>query len=144
MPHPTRVLFVSDANAARAPMAAALLKRLGGAGFEVHSAGFEPQPLHPLTVQAMQEIGIDLSGHASRHVNDFLDTQFDYSIILCDRDVHFLPDYPHDHVNLHWACDDPAAAGGSEAERLAAFRRTRDELRARLEAWLASLPKPGA
>jgi arsenate reductase len=144
MPHPTRVLFVSDGNATRSPMAEALLKRLGGAGFEVHSAGFEPQPLHPLAVQAMQEIGIDISAQASRHVNDFLETQFDYSVILCDRDMHFSPDYPHDHVNLHWACDDPTAVGGSESERLNAFRQTRDELRARLESWVASLPKRGA
>lgn len=142
MPHPTRVLFVSDANAARSPMAAALLKQLGGGAFEVHSAGFEPQPLHPLAVQAMQEIGIDIAGHAPRHVNDFLDTQFDYSIILCDRNVHFSPDFPHDHVNLHWTCDDPGTVSGSEAERLDAFRRTRDELRARLTQWLASLRRP--
>jgi arsenate reductase len=144
MSNPIRVLFVSDGNAARSPMAEALLRQLGGGRFEVKSAGFEPQPLHPLAVQATGEVGIDLSGRTSRHVNDFLDTQFDYSIILCDRDAHFCPDFPHDHVNLHWSCDDPAAVGGSDAEPLNAFRSSRDDLRARLENWLARLPPPGA
>jgi arsenate reductase len=139
----TRVLFVSDANSARSQMAEALLRKLGGDRLEVHSAGFEPSPLHPLAVKAMAEIGIDISSQRSKHFNDYLETQFDYAILLCDRGRQFCADFPHDHATLHWVCDDPTEARGTEAEKMEAFRRAREQIRGEVEQWLATKPPEG-
>lgn len=136
---PIRVLFLSDSNAARTQMAEGLLRSLGGARYEVHSAGLdEPAPLNPLAVQAMAEIGLDISGQRSKHLNDYLDTQFDYVITLCDRARVACPDFARDGETLHWQLDDLSATPGTDAESLAAFRRLRDELRSSLERWIAA------
>lgn len=139
MPAPIRVLFLSEADAARAPMAEALLRRLGGAEFEVRSAGLDPRPLHPLAGRAMAEIDIDLAGHRTRHLNEYLEERFDHVVTLCGHDEHFCPDFPHDKDTLHWVCDDPAEVRGTEAQQLDAFRQARDSLRTQIEAWLATL-----
>ena len=136
---PVRVLFLSDSNSARTQMAEALMRSLGGMRYEVHSAGLdEPAPLNPLAVQAMAEIGLDISGQRSKHLNDYLDTQFDHVITLCDRARVACPDFARDCETLHWQVDDPAAAPGTDAERLASFRHVRDELRRTLEGWIAA------
>jgi arsenate reductase len=139
MQHPIRVLFVSDGNSARSQMAEGLLRHLGGDGFEVHSAGLDLKPLHPLAVKAMSELSIDISGQRSKHVNDYLDVQFDHVVTLCERSERFCLDFPRDRDALHWQCDDPAEAGGTEAGRLDAFRRARDEIRGQVQRWLAAL-----
>ncbi|TCS71742.1 arsenate reductase [Sulfuritortus calidifontis] len=144
MPTPQRVLFLCDGNAARSQMAEGLLRALGGPGFEVHSAGLEPRPLHPLAVEAMAEAGIDIAGQRSKHLNEFLDTRFDRVITLCDRTRESCPDFPRDNETLHWAIDDPTAAPGTQAEQLAAFRRARDAIRREIERWLATTTKPHA
>jgi len=136
---PIRVLFLSDSNSVRSQMAEALLRSLGGDRYESHSAGLdEPAPLHPLAVQAMGEVGLDTSAQRSKHLNDYLDTQFDYVITLCDRARVACPDFARDNETLHWHLDDPANAPGGDADKLAAFRRVRDELRASLESWITS------
>ena len=136
---PVRVLFLSDSNSARTQMAEALLRSLGSNRYDVHSAGLdEPAPLHPLAIQVMAEVGLDISGQRSKHLNDYLDTQFDHVITLCDRARVVCPDFARDSETLHWQVDDPAAAPGTDAERLAAFRRVRDELRQSLEDWIAA------
>jgi arsenate reductase len=139
MQFPIRVLFVSDGNAARSQMAEALLRKLGGDGFEVSSAGLEPKPLHPLAVSAMKEVGIDIAKQRSKHVNEYLEIQFDYAVTLCDRGSLFCPDFLHDHATLHWICDDPTEAPGTEAEKLQAFRNARDEIQTQIEHWLTTL-----
>lgn len=136
---PIHVLFLSEANASRSQMAEALMRHLGGRAIDVHSAGLDPQPLHPLAVRAMAEIGLDVSGQRTRHLNDYLDARFDHVVTLCGRDELFCPDFPHDGETLHWVCEDPAEVLGTEAQRLDAFRRARDELRRRIEDWLAVL-----
>ena len=134
-----RILFLSDSNSARTQMAEALLRSLGSNRYDVHSAGLdEPAPLHPLAIQVMAEVGLDISGQRSKHLNDYLDTQFDHVITLCDRARVVCPDFARDSETLHWQVDDPAAAPGTDAERLAAFRRVRDELRQSLEDWIAA------
>ena len=136
---PVRVLFLSDSNSARTQMAEALLRSLGSNRYDVHSAGLdEPAPLHPLAIQVMAEVGLDISGQRSKHLNDYLDTQFDHVITLCDRARVVCPDFARDSETLHWQVDDPAAAPGTDAARLAAFRRVRDELRQSLEDWIAA------
>lgn len=120
-------------------MAEALLRKLGGERVDVHSAGLDPVPLHPLAVASMAEIGIEISGQRSRHLNEYLDSQFDV-ITLCDRSREYCPDFARDGETLHWSFGDPAGVEGSEAERLAAFSRERNAIRQSVADWLASIP----
>jgi len=130
------VLFVSDGNSARSQMAEGILRKLAGNKFEVFSAGFDPKPLDPMAVMVMNEIGIDISHQQSKHVNDYLEKQFDYSINFCGHDRYFCLDFQHDHAALQWTCDDPALAIGSHAEKLEAFRNTREQIQQLIENWL--------
>jgi arsenate reductase len=118
-------------------MAEALLRSLGGGDFEVHSAGTEPKGLHPLTVEVMRESGIDVSGQESKSLERFLGQAFDYIITVCDRARDNCPTFPGDNVRIHWGFEDPAAATGGQAERLAVFRRVRNEISERLRMWVA-------
>lgn len=133
---PTRVLFLCTGNSARSQMAEALFRHLGGAGWEVWSAGSAPAGLNPLTVVAMREIGIDVAGAESKHLDRFLGDPWDYVITVCDQAREACPLFPGGREQLHWSFPDPAAASGSAAERLAAFRRVRDLIRARTETFL--------
>jgi len=136
MGYPIRVLFLCTGNSARSQMAEGLLRSLGGADFEVHSAGTHPQPLHPLAVQAMRESGIDIAGQQSKSLNRFLGQPFDYIITVCDRARDHCPTFPGDNERIHWGFADPAAVTGTEDERLAAFRRVRNEIAERLRLWV--------
>jgi arsenate reductase (thioredoxin) len=118
-----RVLFVCTGNSARSVMAEALLRRHGGADFEVHSAGTEPKGINPLTLRVLDEAGIDASWARSKSVSEFLGQQFDYVITVCDQARQTCPIFPGVHETLHWGYEDPAAAEGTEEERLAVFRR---------------------
>ncbi len=139
MSAPIHVLFLSEANAARSRMAEALMRKFGGSAIDVHSAGLDPQPVHPLAVQAMAEIGLDVSDQPARHLNDYQDVRFDHVVLLCGQEEHFCPDFPHDGETLHWICEAPAGILGTEAQRLDAFRIVRDELLRRIEDWTAAL-----
>jgi arsenate reductase len=141
MHYPVRVLFLCTGNSARSQMAEGLLRALGGKDFEVHSAGLEPRELHPLAIKAMAESNIDISGQRSKHLNEFLDIQFDYIITVCDRAKDSCPTFPRDSENIHWGYDDPAAAPGTEEEQLAVFRRVRNEIRQRLGIWIPAIRK---
>ena len=120
---PIRVLFVCTGNSARSVMAEALLRQLGGAAFEVHSAGTEPKGINPLTLRVLEEAGIDASWARSQSVTEYLGQHFDYVITVCDQARQSCPVFPGVHESLHWGYEDPAEAEGSEAERLAVFRR---------------------
>jgi arsenate reductase len=120
---PIRVLFVCTGNSARSVMAEALLRRHGGADFEVHSAGTEPKGINPLTLRLLEEAGIDASWARSKSVTEFLGQPFDYVITVCDQARQSCPVFPGVHEALHWGYEDPAAAEGTEEERLAVFRR---------------------
>lgn len=120
---PIRVLFVCTGNSARSVMAEALLRRHGGADFEVHSAGTEPKGINPLTLRTLEAAGIDASWARSKSVTEFLDQRFDYVITVCDQARQSCPVFPGVHESLHWGYEDPAAAEGTEEERLAVFRR---------------------
>lgn len=118
-----RVLFVCTGNSARSVMAEALLRRQGGADFEVFSAGTEPKGINPLTLRVLAESGIDPSFARSKSVTEFLGQPFDYVITVCDQARQSCPVFPGVHESLHWGYEDPAAAQGTEEERLAVFRR---------------------
>lgn len=132
-----RVLFLCTHNSARSQMAEGLLRHLAGDRFEVASAGTERTRVHPLAIAAMRELGIDLAGHTSKTLDAFTGERFDHVITVCDRANESCPIFPGAAERLHWGFDDPSAATGSDAERLAAFRTVRDAIRERLSDFLA-------
>jgi arsenate reductase len=104
-------------------MAEALLRRDGGAAFDVQSAGTEPKGINPLTLRVLEEAGMDASWARSKSVTEFLGQRFDYVITVCDEARQACPVFPGVHQTLHWDYEDPAGAEGTEAERMAVFRR---------------------
>ena len=133
---PIRVIFVCTGNSARSQMAEALLRRDGGAAFEVVSAGVNPRPVDPMTVRALDKVGIDISDAKSKPVGQFLGKRFDYVITVCDRARATCPVFPGGSVTLHWGVDDPAEATGTDEERQAAFDRALKELAIRIHTFL--------
>lgn len=129
---PIRILFVCTGNSARSQIAEAVLGRLGGDDFEVHSAGTEPKGVHPLTLRVLADAGIDWSAATSKSVVEFLGQPFDYVITVCDNARQTCPVFPGTHRSMHWDLEDPAEAEGSDAARLAAFQRTYAELNERI------------
>jgi arsenate reductase len=127
-----RVLFVCTGNSARSVMAEALLRRRGGADFEVRSAGTEPKGINPLTVRILEEAGLPTDGLRSKSVNEFLDHRFDYVVTVCDQARQVCPVFPGSHQPMHWGYEDPALATGSDEERLAVFRRVFTQLGERI------------
>jgi thioredoxin type arsenate reductase len=133
---PIRVIFVCTGNSARSQMAEALLRRDGGAAFEVVSAGVSPRGVHPMTIKALDKVGIDITGARSKPVGEFLGQRFDHVITVCDRARATCPVFPGGSETLHWGIDDPAEATGTEAERQAAFDRALRELAGRIHTFL--------
>ena len=105
---------------------------MAGAAFEVYSAGTHPLRVNPLAIEVMRERGIDISGHRSKSVDEFSGQQFDYVITVCDNANENCPLFPGKVERIHWSFEDPAAAAGEPDERLAIFRRARDEIEARV------------
>jgi arsenate reductase (thioredoxin) len=131
-----RVLILCTANSARSQMAEGLLRHEAGPSCEVFSAGTTPTRVRPEAIAVMREAGIDLSGHHSKSVEEFLGQDFDYVITVCDNARESCPVFPATTRRIHWSIEDPAAVGGGEEERLNAFRRARDEMQKRLRAFL--------
>jgi arsenate reductase len=131
------VLFLCTHNSARSQMAEGVLRALAGDRFDVASAGTEATRVHPLAVRAMAEVGIDLRRHTSKTLDRFLDAVWDDVVTVCDSANARCPVFPGGARRLHWSFDDPSAAAGTEEERLEVFRRVRDEIAARIRAWLA-------
>ena len=118
-------------------MAEGLLRRLAPERLEVESAGTQATRVHPLAIEAMREIGVDISRHHSKTLDGFVDRPWDYVITVCDHANERCPLFPGRTRRIHWSFEDPSAAGGTEAERLVVFRRVRDAIAARLTRWLA-------
>jgi arsenate reductase len=114
-------------------MAEGYLRHIGGNEFEPMSAGIEPKGLNPLAVEAMQEIGIDISQQKSKYVREFLGQPIPYVITVCDNAKQRCPVFPRTYKLLHWSLEDPAEATGSHDEKIIVFRRVRDEIRQRIE-----------
>lgn len=137
------VLFVCTHNSARSQMAEALLRRAGGEFFEAHSAGLKPTAIHPYTYQVMKEIGIDLEAEGQRSkglVEEYFDKRVHvgYLITVCQQAEAECPTYPGVSVRQYWELEDPVAYAGSEEEKLARFRAVRDEIAARVQAFIAA------
>jgi len=124
-----RVLILCTGNSTRSQMAEGLLRHNAGDRFEVESAGTKAGFVRPEAIAVLRELGIDISRHHSKNVNEFEGQDFDYVITVCDHARESCPMFFGRAEKLHHDFEDPAAAEGSEAERLAVFRRVRDELR---------------
>ena len=132
-----RVLFLCTGNSARSQMAEGWLRHLAGDRFEVFSAGSHPVGLNPVSVEAMAEVGIDISAHRSKSVSEFLTQPFEYVITVCDRAKESCPIWPGPTHLLHWSFDDPAEVVDSDEARRQLFRRVRDEILGRIKGFLA-------
>lgn len=133
----SKVLFLCTGNSARSQMAEAFLRQYGGDRFDVYSAGLEPSVLNPLTVQIMEEIGVDMSSHYSKSLIQYLGKEhFSYLITVCDRAEAKCPVFPGMGVRLHWGFEDPAAFQGTAADKLEKFRQVREQIRTAVQNWL--------
>jgi len=132
----TGLLFLCVANSSRSQMAEGIARSLAPPGVEVMSAGSQPTQVNPFAVRAMRELGIDISEHRSKSVDDVDDARIATVVTLCAEEV--CPVFPGTVQRHHWPFEDPAAASGSDEERLAAFRRVRDQICARLEVYFHS------
>ncbi|HZS48545.1 MAG TPA: arsenate reductase ArsC [Blastocatellia bacterium] len=139
MNSPKRVLILCTGNSARSQMAEGLLRHDGGDRFEVYSAGTKPSQVRPEAIEVMKEIGIDISSHRSKSVDEFVGQSFDYVITVCDNAKENCPIFPGGTKHIHSSFDDPAAAQGDYDARLAVFRRVRDEVRDRLKLFVSNL-----
>ena len=132
-----KVLFLCTGNSCRSQMAEGWLRHLAGDRFEVSSAGTHPAGLNPGAVEAMQESGVDISMHRSKHLNEFAGVRFDYVVTVCDRVKETCPIFPGAQAVLHWSFDDPAHATGSADECRAVFHRVRDEIEEQIRRFLS-------
>jgi len=117
-------------------MAEALLRKHGGADFDVFSAGTEPKGINPLTERVLDEAGLDHSWARAKSVTEYLGQTFDYVITVCDQARQNCPVFPGVHETLHWGYEDPAAVEGTEDERLAAFRSTLTMMAGRIQSFI--------
>lgn len=128
-----KVLFLCTENSCRSQMAEGILRHLRGDKFEVESAGTRPSAVNPTAIKVMAEIGIDISGHKSKPVEEFQGMDFDFVITTCDGAKETCPVFPGKARHLHWGFNDPAAVRGSEEEILSAFRKVRDEIESMIQ-----------
>ncbi len=133
-----RVLILCTGNSCRSQMAEALWRYLGGNRWEAFSAGSEPAGyVHPLAIDAMADIGVDISGQTSKHVDELAEANFDVVVTVCDGAKGACPMFPGARRMLHWPFEDPAQATGTDAEKLAVFLRVRDDIRGHIADYLA-------
>lgn len=133
-----RVLFLCTGNSCRSHMAEGILRAAAGDMLDVCSAGSQPAGyVHPQAIAALAEIGIDISGHTSKHMNEFLDRDVETVITVCGNADQACPVFPGQVQRHHWPFDDPAHATGSEEEIMEEFRRVRDEIATRFRAYAA-------
>ncbi|HJZ69026.1 MAG TPA: arsenate reductase ArsC, partial [Blastocatellia bacterium] len=130
-----RVLFLCTGNSCRSQMAEAFLREVAGCEFQVHSAGTNPTRVNPMAVRAMAEVGIDISTHRSKPVDEMISLQFDFVITVCDLASEACPIFPGVARMLHWSFEDPAEAAGTQEQRLGVFLRVRDEIAARVRSF---------
>jgi arsenate reductase len=134
------VLILCTGNSCRSHMAEGILKRAVGDSMEVHSAGSKPAGyVHPKAIEVLGEIGIDISGHHSKHMNEFSSRPVDTVITVCGNADQACPMFPGQVNRYHWGFDDPAHATGTEEEILKEFRRVRDEINLVFSAYAAGL-----
>jgi arsenate reductase len=137
-----RVMFVCTENSSRSQMAEGFLRHLAGDHFDVFSGGAQPTQLNPTAAEVMKEIGIDISGQHSKDVGKFLGQRFHYIIRVCDKVREKCPVLPGAIWYLDWSFEDPASAQGTAAEKLATFRRVRDQIEEKTKEFVAREAPP--
>jgi arsenate reductase (thioredoxin) len=137
-----KVLVLCTGNSARSQMAEGLLRHECGALCEVHSAGTHPTSVRPEAISVMNELGIDISGHWSKSVDEFRGREFDFVITVCDNANAACPVFPGSTRRLHWPFEDPASVTGDLAVRLDAFRKVRDQIREKVREFVAQDVSP--
>lgn len=139
MQKPT-VLILCTGNSCRSHLAEGILRHAAGDHLNVVSAGSKPAGyVHPLAIQVLKEIGIDISQHRSKHLDEFLDRPVNTVITVCENADQACPAFPGQVNRYHWGFDDPAHATGTPEQQFAVFRRVRDEIRRVFEAYAAGL-----
>ncbi len=134
-----RVLILCTGNSCRSQMAEDLWELLGEGKWESESAGSKPSGyVHPLAIEAMRELGRDLSSHQSKSLDQFQDQAFDLVVTVCDNAKEACPVFPGAKQTLHWPFDDPADATGNDEEKIVMFRRVRDEIKEKIQNYLIS------
>ena len=128
-----RVLFLCTGNSCRSQMAEGWTRFLSKGKVDAFSAGTEPKDIHPMAVAVMVEVGVDISAQQSKPMEQFTGEAFDFVITVCDRAKAQCPVWPNVRERIHWSFDDPAEATGTEEQRLAVFRRVRNEIHHRLK-----------
>lgn len=132
------VLILCTGNSCRSHLAEGILRAAAGDFLDVQSAGSKPAGyVHPLAIQAMKEIGVDISGHRSKHMDEFLKRPIETVITVCGNADQACPMFPGQVNRYHWGFDDPAHATGTDEEKLVVFRRVRDEIKRVFEAYAA-------
>ena len=132
-----KVLFVCTGNRARSQMGEGLLRHIADGRFDVFSAGTIPSGLAGETIEVMREIGIDVSGQKSQHVDEFARVAFDYVITVCDEAAEVCPVFPGGGERIHWSVEDPSDTYARGDTLIEAFRVARDDLRRRIEEFVA-------
>ena len=134
-------MILCTGNSCRSHLAEGILRAAVGEAAEVASAGSDPAGyLHPMAVEVMKEIEIDISAHTSKHLDEFLQREVHTVITVCGNADQACPIFPGQAEKHHWPFDDPAKATGSEEEIRAVFRRVRDEIRVKFGAYAAEIP----
>jgi arsenate reductase len=128
-----KILFICVHNSARSQMAEGLVNSLYGDRFQAFSGGTEATRVHPAAIKVMAEVGVDISGHRSKSIDEFMDQRFDFVVMVCDDSRAECPFFPGGKEYIHHAFEDPAACQGTDEEILSCFRRSRDEIRAWIE-----------
>jgi len=131
-----QVLILCTANSARSQMGEGLMRHMAGDTIDVYSAGTKATKVNPYAIEAMAEIGIDITSHTSKSQDQFLSKEFDFVITVCDNANKNCPRFPGSGIHLHWGFPDPAAAEGDHDEILASFRTVRNALQERIRTWL--------
>lgn len=133
-----RVLILCTGNSCRSQMAEELWESLGQGEWEAESAGSKPSGyVHPLAIEAMRELEIDLSENTSKHLDQFTEQKFDLVVTVCDNAKESCPVFSGATQTLHWPFDDPADATGTDEEKMKTFRRVRDEIKTKIQTFLA-------
>jgi arsenate reductase len=132
-----KVLFLCTGNSCRSQIGEGLMRDMAGDKYEVFSAGVEPSRIHPMSILVMQELGIDIRHQTSDDVNDYLDSGIDIVISVCDHAAQTCPTFPGDVQRIHWGLKDPFHGWDVDESKLPDYRKTRDDLKQRIQELLS-------
>ena len=131
-----KILFVCTGNSCRSQIAHGLLNNIAGGKYDVFSAGLSPNKVHPMAIEVMKEINIDISHHTSDHLDDYLDKDVDVVITTCDDANESCPFFPGNVVRLHWSIDDPFESWNVKDSNIQLFRETRNKIEEKIGSFL--------